>query len=101
MVTVVTAERVAISHLETISRASHSFLSSILMNSQAALRHMAKLIFMRTLSLIVIVANYTTYVEQIANLLGGANWQFALQKQVISRRPGGRSAIAHPPASQT
>src|SRR5215213_3643654 len=42
-VTKVTAERVAISHLETTSRESHSFLSFILMSCHEALRHMAKL----------------------------------------------------------
>src|SRR4030095_11144512 len=42
-VTSVTAERVAINHLETTSRASHSFLSSILMSCHEALRHIAKL----------------------------------------------------------
>src|SRR5688572_17790201 len=44
-VTNVTAERVAISHLETTSRASHSFLSSILISCHEALRHILKLIF--------------------------------------------------------
>ena len=58
MVTVVTAERVAINHLEMMSSASHSCLSSILMSSHAALRHMAKLIFILFL-LKLIVANYT------------------------------------------
>src|SRR5512146_722794 len=42
-VTMVTAERVAISHLETTSSASHSFLSSIFINCQEAFRHMGKL----------------------------------------------------------
>ena len=39
----ITPERVAINHLETTSRASHSFLSSILMSCHEALRHIAKL----------------------------------------------------------
>jgi len=42
-VTRVTAERVAINHLETTSSQSHSFLSSILMSCHEALRHIAKL----------------------------------------------------------
>src|SRR3990170_2908769 len=48
-VTRVTAERVAINHLETTSSASHSFLSFILMSCHDALRHMAKLMVMNFL----------------------------------------------------
>src|SRR5215216_7201677 len=42
-VTSVTADRVAINHLETTSSDSHSFLSSILISCHEALRHIGKL----------------------------------------------------------
>src|SRR4030095_10968274 len=67
-VTSVTAERVAINHLETTSRASHSFLSSILISCHEALRHIPKLMFIILLDLIysdklTLMENYTIICE--------------------------------------
>jgi hypothetical protein len=44
-VTMVTPERVAISHLEMMSSFSHSVLLSIFTNPESAFFHMEKLIF--------------------------------------------------------